>query len=50
MKDQVLVTDDASLVENLGIDVEVIEGTSFNIKITKEEDLILGEFILRSLS
>ena len=49
-KDQCLVTDDAALVENLGIEVDVIEGSPFNIKITKEEDLILGEFILRSLA
>lgn len=50
LKDQCLVTDDAGLVENLGIEVGVIGGSPFNIKITKEEDLILGEFILRSLS
>jgi 2-C-methyl-D-erythritol 4-phosphate cytidylyltransferase len=50
LKDKIIVTDDASLVENLGIEVEIIQGSPFNIKITKKEDLTLGEFILRSLS
>lgn len=37
------VTDDASLVERLGISVAVAEGSYENIKITTPEDLILAE-------
>ncbi|MEI7672767.1 MAG: 2-C-methyl-D-erythritol 4-phosphate cytidylyltransferase, partial [Deltaproteobacteria bacterium] len=32
-------TDEASLVERLGIPVRIVEGSSFNIKITTPEDL-----------
>ncbi len=39
MKSGATVTDDASLVEILGRDVKVIEGSSDNIKITVPEDL-----------
>jgi 2-C-methyl-D-erythritol 4-phosphate cytidylyltransferase len=39
-------TDDASLVERLGHPVEVVEGSPFNIKITRPEDLPLARFIL----
>jgi len=42
-------TDDASLVERLGIPVRVIEGSRFNLKITTPEDLILGEALLKHL-
>jgi 2-C-methyl-D-erythritol 4-phosphate cytidylyltransferase len=42
-------TDDASLVERLGMPVKVIEGSRFNIKITTPEDLILGEALLKQL-
>jgi len=41
------VTDDSLLVERLGVEIVVIEGSSRNIKITEEEDLILGEELLR---
>lgn len=40
-------TDDASLVERLGIKVKIIPGSYDNIKITTPEDLALGEAILR---
>jgi 2-C-methyl-D-erythritol 4-phosphate cytidylyltransferase len=40
-------TDDASLVERLGIDVKIIEGDYDNIKITTPEDLILAEEYLK---
>lgn len=40
-------TDDASLVERLGIPVMVISGSRFNIKITTPEDLILAEALLK---
>lgn len=39
-------TDDASLVERMGVPVTVIPGSPYNIKITTPEDLILGEFFL----
>jgi 2-C-methyl-D-erythritol 4-phosphate cytidylyltransferase len=39
-------TDDASLVERLGYEVEVVDGSPFNIKITRPEDLPLARFIL----
>ncbi|MDD4981007.1 MAG: 2-C-methyl-D-erythritol 4-phosphate cytidylyltransferase [Candidatus Omnitrophica bacterium] len=42
------VTDDASLVEKLGRQVRVVEGSYFNIKITTPEDLVLAEAILKS--
>lgn len=41
-------TDEASLVERLGLVVEVVLGDPFNIKITTPEDLKLAEALLRS--
>jgi 2-C-methyl-D-erythritol 4-phosphate cytidylyltransferase len=41
-------TDESSLVERLGIEVTVVEGSRRNIKITREEDLILAEAMLTS--
>lgn len=35
-------TDDAMLVERLGIKVKVVEGSKYNIKITTKEDLMLN--------
>jgi len=46
-KEGFLGTDDAALVEKLGIPVKVIEGSRFNLKITTPEDLILGEALLK---
>lgn len=40
-------TDDASLVERMGVKVEIIPGSYENIKITTPEDLTLGEAVLR---
>jgi 2-C-methyl-D-erythritol 4-phosphate cytidylyltransferase len=40
------VTDDAALIERMGYPVSVVEGSCFNIKITKPDDLIFGEAIL----
>jgi 2-C-methyl-D-erythritol 4-phosphate cytidylyltransferase len=40
-------TDDASLVERMGVRVNMIPGAYDNIKITTPEDLVLGEFILK---
>ena len=41
-------TDDAFLVEWLGHSVAVVEGSGENIKVTRPEDLIIGEAILAS--
>jgi len=41
-------TDDAYFVERMGIRVKIIEGSSFNIKITTPEDIDLAHSILRS--
>ena len=46
-KDGFYGTDDASLVERMGIKVNVISGSYENIKITTPEDLVLGEAILK---
>jgi 2-C-methyl-D-erythritol 4-phosphate cytidylyltransferase len=43
-------TDDASLVERLGIPVRIVEGSRLNFKITTPEDLILGEALLKHLN
>jgi len=40
-------TDDASLVERMGVPVRAIPGLPHNIKITTPEDLLLGEFLLK---
>jgi 2-C-methyl-D-erythritol 4-phosphate cytidylyltransferase len=40
-------TDDASLVERIGVKVKVIPGSHENLKITTPEDLILAEALLR---
>lgn len=40
------VTDDASLVEQLGIKVKVMQGDYFNIKITTPEDIAIAEKLL----
>ena len=40
------VTDESMLVERLGIRVVAVEGSSRNIKITKEEDLAFAEGLL----
>ena len=39
-------TDDAQLVERLGLPVTVVRGSRYNIKITTPEDLALAEAIL----
>lgn len=41
------VTDDCLLVERLGIEIAAVEGSSRNIKITRAEDLVLGEALLK---
>lgn len=44
--DGFLGTDDASLVERLGMMVKIAEGDYCNIKITTPEDLVIGEALL----
>lgn len=41
-------TDDASLVEALGIKVKLVMGEPYNIKITHREDLLVAELLLRA--
>jgi 2-C-methyl-D-erythritol 4-phosphate cytidylyltransferase len=45
-----LVTDDASAVEALGLAPRLVEGRADNIKITRPEDLALAEFYLTHCS
>ncbi len=42
-------TDEGSLIEYLGREVKVVSGSEFNIKITRPEDLVLGEKIAELL-
>jgi 2-C-methyl-D-erythritol 4-phosphate cytidylyltransferase len=42
------VTDDATLVENLGYRVKVYPGSDTNIKVTTPEDLYVAEAFFRS--
>ncbi|WP_243292360.1 2-C-methyl-D-erythritol 4-phosphate cytidylyltransferase [Bacillus sp. FJAT-47783] len=42
-----LGTDDASLVEQIGHKISVVQGDYFNIKITTPEDLLFAEAILK---
>ncbi len=44
--DRYRATDDAQLVERLGVPVAIVEGSSENIKVTRPEDLAMGEAIL----
>ena len=44
---QVLVTDEASAVERLGLKPRLVEGRADNIKITHASDLALAEFLWR---
>lgn len=46
-EDDFLGTDDASLVERLGIKVKVVKGEYSNLKITTPEDFIIAEAFLR---
>jgi len=41
------VTDDCFLVERLGVEILAVEGSARNIKITREEDLVLAEALLK---
>ncbi|HVQ38868.1 MAG TPA: 2-C-methyl-D-erythritol 4-phosphate cytidylyltransferase [Pyrinomonadaceae bacterium] len=43
------LTDESSLVERLGVKIGIVEGNSRNIKITRPEDLVVGEAILQQM-
>jgi len=45
-KEKFYSTDEAALVERLGVRAKILEGSYDNIKITTKEDLELGELIL----
>jgi 2-C-methyl-D-erythritol 4-phosphate cytidylyltransferase len=47
MQEGFYATDDAALVERLGVPIKIVEGSYENIKITTPEDLAVGEVILR---
>ncbi|MGV8056541.1 MAG: 2-C-methyl-D-erythritol 4-phosphate cytidylyltransferase [Smithellaceae bacterium] len=49
-RDNYYGTDDASLVEHIGVRVKMIAGSYENIKITTPEDLIIAEALLKSKS
>jgi 2-C-methyl-D-erythritol 4-phosphate cytidylyltransferase len=42
-------TDEAALIEYLGQEVRVVDGSEWNLKITRQEDLVLGESIVAKL-
>jgi len=44
------VTDDASLVEKLGIKVKLVLGSPYNLKITTPEDLMIAEAIVKKIA
>ena len=44
------LTDESSLVERLGVRIVTVEGSSRNIKITRPEDLVIGEAILKAVA
>jgi 2-C-methyl-D-erythritol 4-phosphate cytidylyltransferase len=41
------LTDESALVERLGVRIAVVEGSARNIKITRPEDLLIGEALLQ---
>jgi 2-C-methyl-D-erythritol 4-phosphate cytidylyltransferase len=47
-RDDYLATDDAALVEHIGVPVRIIPGDDRNIKITTMQDLAVAEALLRS--
>jgi 2-C-methyl-D-erythritol 4-phosphate cytidylyltransferase len=44
------LTDESSLVERLGARVAIVDGSSRNIKITRKEDLLIGEAIFNQMT
>jgi 2-C-methyl-D-erythritol 4-phosphate cytidylyltransferase len=45
-RDKLMVTDDAALVERLGVSVHLVPGSPENIKVTTPTDLIIAEALL----
>ena len=45
-RDKMLVTDDAALVERMGVEVHLVLGSPENIKVTTPTDLVVAEAIL----
>ena len=41
-------TDEGSLIERMGGEIKIVSGSELNIKITRREDLVLGESILNN--
>jgi len=48
MEEHFTGTDEASVVENYGVDVKIIEGSYTNIKITTKEDLVFADAIMKA--
>ncbi len=46
-KDDFLGTDESMLVERIGHPVRIVEGTYDNVKMTTQEDLAIGEILLK---
>ena len=44
------LTDESSLVERLGASIAVVEGSARNIKITRPEDIVIAQALLKNLS
>lgn len=42
------LTDESVLIERLGVKIETVEGSRRNIKITREEDLLIAEALFRN--
>lgn len=43
-------TDDATVVETLGYDIELVSSNELNLKITTKEDLLLAEYIFQLIN
>ncbi len=48
-RDSFYGTDEGSLIEHLGEPVKIVMGSEWNIKITRMDDLVLGEHIAKKL-
>ena len=44
------LTDESALVERLGVRIAIVEGSARNMKITRPEDLLIGEALLKQLT
>ncbi|MGH9931742.1 MAG: 2-C-methyl-D-erythritol 4-phosphate cytidylyltransferase, partial [Pyrinomonadaceae bacterium] len=44
------LTDESSLIERLGVRIAIVEGSPQNIKITRPEDLAIGEVLLKQVN